>query len=130
MRIAQLGIALLVALPNVIAAQSSAGSALAAARRGLALIDSAIAANGGVARLRAVDDIGIRYRGRRWMTWQSEKAGPPWNVQPTVVDMVVDFKNNRLMRYGVTRYPADFAFVSTQMVTGPNGLFFASEVKN
>ncbi|HUQ84375.1 MAG TPA: MBL fold metallo-hydrolase [Gemmatimonadaceae bacterium] len=124
MRLTSLGTALLVALPNVADAQAAGGTALTAATRGLALIDSAIAANGGLARLRAVEDFGLTYRGRRWMIWQSEKAGPPWNVQPTLVDMVVDLKNNRLMRHNVTRYPVDFAFVGTQMVTGPNALFF------
>lgn len=124
MRIALFG-ALVIAAPNAyLHAQTAPGTPLAAATRGLAIIDSAIAANGGVAKLRAVDDITVKYRGRRWMAWQSEKAGPPWNVQPTLTDLVVDLKNNRVMRHSVTRYPADFAFASTQMITGPNALFF------
>ena len=113
-------------LPNAATpvAQPSAGDALRAATRGLALIDSAITANGGLDRLRAVEDVTIRYRGRRWLAYQSETVSPPWNVQPTLADLVIDIRNNRLMRHNVTRYPADFAFTSTQLITGPNGLFF------
>jgi glyoxylase-like metal-dependent hydrolase (beta-lactamase superfamily II) len=93
-------------LPNArtSTAQPPAGDALQAATRGLALIDSAIAANGGLDRLRAVQDVTIRYRGRRWMAHQSETASPPWNVQPTLTDVVIDIQNNRLMRHNVTRY--------------------------
>jgi hypothetical protein len=93
-------------LPNArtSTAQPPAGDALQAATRGLALIDSAVAANGGLDRLRAVQDVTIRYRGRRWMAHQSETASPPWNVQPTLTDVVIDIQNNRLMRHNVTRY--------------------------
>jgi glyoxylase-like metal-dependent hydrolase (beta-lactamase superfamily II) len=112
-------------MPNARArGQEPDGGGLRAATRGLALIDSAIAANGGLQRLRAIDDLTIRYRGRRWMAWQSETAAPPWNVQPTLNDLVVDIRNNRVFRHGVTRYPADFAFTSTQILNGANGFFF------
>jgi glyoxylase-like metal-dependent hydrolase (beta-lactamase superfamily II) len=117
-------VATLVAAPNAVLCAQRQTTVLDAATRGLALIDSAIAANGGVERLRAIDDITVRYRGRRWMTWQSERASAPWNIQPTLTDLVVDIRNNRLMRHGVTRYPADFAFVSTQIMSGPNAQFF------
>ena len=127
MRFTLLGMlgAMLAVMPNAaLRAQAPSGSGLRAATRALALVDSAIAANGGLDRLRALDDVTIRYRGRRWMQFQSETASPPWNVQPTLTDLVIDIKNNRLMRHTVTRYPADFAFTSTQIITGANGLFF------
>src|SRR5215217_2426651 len=91
--------ALLAAVPNASLHAQKQVSVLEAATRGLALIDSAIVANGGADRLRAIDDITVKYRGRRWMTWQSEKASPPWNIQPTLTDLVVDIKNNRQMRH-------------------------------
>jgi len=117
--------AIFAVMPNVSPrAQAPSTTGLRAATRGIALIDSAIAANGGLERLRAVDDITVKYRGRRWMAWQSETASPPWNVQPTLNELVVDIKNNRVLRHGVTRYPADFAFTSTQMIVGANGFFF------
>src|SRR5262245_37525551 len=56
------------------------------AARGLALIDSAIAAHGGMDRLRAVEDLTIRYRGRRWMAYQSTSLARPWVTQPTFAD--------------------------------------------
>lgn len=112
-------------VPNApLPAQSGASDALRATTRGLALLDSAIAANGGLERLRAVEDITIRYRGRRWMAYQSKRAVPPWTTQPTLSDLVIDIKNNRVWRYGETRYPADFLFAGTQITTGPNAIFF------
>ena len=113
------------ALPNGnLSAQAAGTDGLRAATRGLALVDSAIAANGGLDRLRAVEDLTVRYRGRRWMAYQSEKASPPWTTQPTLTDLVIDIKNNRVFRNSETRYPADFLFASTQITTGPNVIFF------
>jgi glyoxylase-like metal-dependent hydrolase (beta-lactamase superfamily II) len=110
--------------PNAdIAAQPPDGG-MRSATRGLAVLDSAIVANGGLTRLRAIEDLTVRYRGRRWMAYQSVSASPPWTTQPTVQDLVVDIKNNRVYRFSETRYPADFLFTSAQIITGPNALFF------
>src|SRR5688500_20358606 len=79
------------ALPNGNRSAQAAGTdGLRSATRGLALVDSAIAANGALDRLRAVEDLTVRYRGRRWMAYQSEKASPPWTTQPTLTDLVID----------------------------------------
>jgi glyoxylase-like metal-dependent hydrolase (beta-lactamase superfamily II) len=97
--------------------------AFRAAARASAIVERAIAAHGGEARIRAVQDVSIRARGRRWMTYQSHKLGPPWDPQPTFMDLVLDFRNNRLMRHTITRYPVDFAFEGKQVQT-PQGNFF------
>lgn len=111
--------------PNApLPAQSASLEPLRSAERGLAVLDSAIAANGGLDRLRAVEDLTIRYRGRRWMAYQSKSAVPPWTTQPTLTDLVVDIKNNRIWRYSETRYPADFLFASAQILNGPNAIFY------
>ena len=113
------------AVPNVsLHAQPASTDGLRAATRGLALLDSAIAANGGLDRLRAVEDLTIRYRGRRWMAYQSRSAVPPWTTQPTLMDLVVDIKNNRVYRFSETRYPEDFLFAGVQMITGTNAYFY------
>jgi len=121
-------VASLVALPVMPNAQLTAQwaglEALRSATRGLTVLDSAIAANGGLDRLRAVEDLTIRYRGRRWMAYQSKNAVPPWTTQPTLTDLVVDIKNNRIWRYSETRYPADFLFASAQILNGPNAIFY------
>jgi glyoxylase-like metal-dependent hydrolase (beta-lactamase superfamily II) len=91
--------------------------------RARTILDAAIAAQGGEARLRAVEDMSIRYRGRRWMAYQSPSLARPWNVQRTEGELVLDFKNGRMMRHGISRYPLDFAFEGTTVVT-PQGNFF------
>jgi glyoxylase-like metal-dependent hydrolase (beta-lactamase superfamily II) len=93
------------------------------AARALAVVERAIAAHGGEARIRAVQDVSVRARGRRWMTYQSHKLGPPWDQQPTFLDLVMDFRNSRLMRHTIARYPVDFAFEGMQVLT-PQGNFF------
>ena len=98
--------------------------ALTSAARALALIDSAIAVHGGMDRLRAIEDLTIRYRGRRWMAYQSMSLARPWATQPTLTDVVIDFKNNRLMQHRVSHYPVDFAFTSTQITTPQQSWFW------
>ena len=104
------------------AARTSDG--LRSAARALALIDSAIAVHGGLDRLRAVEDLTIRYRGRRWMAYQSPTLARPWATQPTFADVVIDFKNNRLMQNRATHYPVDFVFSSTQITTPQQSWFW------
>jgi glyoxylase-like metal-dependent hydrolase (beta-lactamase superfamily II) len=112
--------------PPRLDAQASPASGLGSVKRALALIDSAIAVHGGEARLRAVADVSIRYRGRRWMAYQSPTLARPWNVQPTSAEIVMDFANNRMRQNRVTRYPLDFAFVSSSVTTPQAALFYDS----
>jgi glyoxylase-like metal-dependent hydrolase (beta-lactamase superfamily II) len=114
------------AVPNVVPAQSAAAAAeqLRATARGLALIDSAIAAHGGLSKLRGIEDASVRYRGRRWMAYQSTTSAPPWVTQPTLSDLVMDLKNDRLYRYNVNRFPLDFSFAGAQAVSGTNVVFW------
>ncbi len=118
------GLSVSIAAPTLRAQTGSAPRTLESATRALALIDSAIAAHGGVDRLRAVEDLTIRYRGRRWMAYQSTSLSRPWVTQPTLADVVIDLRNNRLMQHRVTRYPADFAFTSTQITTPQQSWFW------
>lgn len=104
-------------------AQRANVAGLESAARALALIDSAIAAHGGEARLRALQDVSISFRGRRWMSYQSYSLAKPWNVQPTFWDLVLDFRNNRVAQRRIQRYPLDFAFVNASVLT-PQNLFF------
>ena len=109
--------------PLFAAGSLDAQTGLASTKRALALVDSAIAAHGGEARLRGLEDVTLRFRGKRWMAYQSETLAKPWTTQPTFADLVVDFRNNRVAQRRITRYPADFAFVST-VVNTPQGSFF------
>jgi glyoxylase-like metal-dependent hydrolase (beta-lactamase superfamily II) len=58
------------------------------------------------------------------MAYQSKSASPPWTTQPSVTDMVVDLKNNRVWRYNENHYPQDFLFAGTQIIRGPDAFFF------
>ena len=110
------------ATPNVAKAQTAAAATeqLRATTRALALVDSAIAAHGGLAKLRAMEDATVRYRGRRWMAYQSTTASPPWVTQPTLTDLVIDLKSDRLYRYNMNRFPLDFTFSGAQAAIGTN----------
>ena len=115
-------IAVTLSAPNAAHSQAVAGATeqLRATARGLALIDSAIAAHGGSAKLRSIEDATVRYRGRRWMAYQSTTSSPPWVTQPTYTDLVMDLKNDRLYRYTVNRFPLDFTFSGAQAAVGTN----------
>lgn len=102
---------------------AAASPTLASLDRARAVLDAAIAAHGGEQRLRAIEDISIRYRGRRWMAYQSPSLSRPWNVQRTQADVVLDLRNRRMLRSGVSRYPLDFEFHGTTVLT-PQGNFF------
>jgi glyoxylase-like metal-dependent hydrolase (beta-lactamase superfamily II) len=105
------------------AAAQSPNPGLQSNARGLAVIDSAITAHGGASTLRGLDDVSLRFSGRRWMAYQSRTLERPWDTQPTFADIVIDLRNNRLAQRRITRYPLDFAFVST-VVTSPQATFF------
>jgi glyoxylase-like metal-dependent hydrolase (beta-lactamase superfamily II) len=107
-------VALFVVAATPLSAQTAG---LRSTTRALALVDSAIAAYGGAERLRAIEDVTIKFRGRRWMAYQSETLKQPWTTQRTVTDIVLDFKNNRMRRHGESRYPADFVFAGTTITT-------------
>src|SRR5687768_5923857 len=124
LRVAAVFGASLIAFGSASAQAPRASDGLASAARALALIDSAIVAHGGMDQLRAVEDLTIRYRGRRWMAYQSPTLARPWATQPTFADVVLDFKNNRLMQNREIRYPVDFVFSSTQITTPQQSWFW------
>jgi glyoxylase-like metal-dependent hydrolase (beta-lactamase superfamily II) len=106
------------------AAQSAADSELRSSERARTLLDQSLAAHGGEARLRGLKDLSIRMRGRRWMAYQSPTLARPWTTQPTETDIVLDFAKGRLFRHSVSRYPVDFAFEGTNVVTAQGGFFY------
>ena len=96
---------------------------LRSAQRARALLDEAVTAHGGEARLRALKDVSLRFRGQRWMSYQSF-ALRPWVTQKTEADIVLDYANNRAYRYSASRYPVDFVFAGTQVITPQGGFFY------
>lgn len=69
-------------LLTVAAAQSPPDDELRTALRARALLDSALSAHGGEARLRGIRDLSIRFRGTRRMAYQSFSLRP-WVTQRT-----------------------------------------------
>jgi glyoxylase-like metal-dependent hydrolase (beta-lactamase superfamily II) len=107
-----------------VAAQGSAAGELRSQEKARALLDQAIAAHGGEAKLRGIKDLSIRMRGRRWMAYQSTSLARPWVTQPTESDFVLDFARARAYRHSVSRYPVDFAFEGTNVITPQGGFFY------
>ena len=105
-------------------AAPSSNPSLRSYERARTLLDSAIAAHGGEQRIRAIEDVSISFRGRRWMPYQSLTLSRPWNVQRSQADLVLDVKNGRIMRHSVSRYPLDFAFEGKTILTAQGGLFY------
>ena len=58
------------------------------------------------------------------MAYQSASLARPWITQPTRMDLVMDFRNNRVMRYSESRYPRDFLFSGTNVTTPQGGFFY------
>lgn len=114
----------MVAVPLTAAAQPTSESELRSFERARALLDQSIAAHGGEARLRGLRDVSIRMRGRRWMAYQSPTLARPWTTQPTELDLVLDFAGGRLFRHSLSRYPVDFAFEGTNVITPQGGFFY------
>ena len=105
------------------AAAAQSDAELRSALRARALLDEAVAAHGGEAVLRGLQDLSIRMRGQRWMAYQSFSLRP-WVTQKTENDIVLDFAKNRAYRYSASRYPVDFVFAGTQVSTPQGGFFF------
>jgi glyoxylase-like metal-dependent hydrolase (beta-lactamase superfamily II) len=103
------------------AAQERDPGSLTSYRQARAVLDAAIEAHGGDARLRALEDITIEYDGRRHMEYQSFTLERPWNVQPNEWQLILDLKNRRVSRRTVERYPKDFVFAGRQAITPEGG---------
>ncbi|MEX2284814.1 MAG: MBL fold metallo-hydrolase [Gemmatimonadota bacterium] len=121
-RLALAGFALSASISVSVPAQTTSDD-LQSALRARALLDQAVTAHGGEARLRGLRDLSIRMRGQRWMMYQSF-ALRPWVTQKTETDMVLDFAGGRAYRYSVSRYPVDFAFGGTNVITPQGGFFY------
>src|SRR5687767_11835636 len=102
--------------PAPLLAQANAENELGSALRARALLDQAVTAHGGDAKLRGLQDLSIRMHGQRWMAYQSFSLRP-WVTQKTENDMVLDFAKGRAYRYSVARYPVDFTFGGTNVIT-------------
>jgi glyoxylase-like metal-dependent hydrolase (beta-lactamase superfamily II) len=107
--------------PLVVAGQGSDAGSLTSYRQARTVLDAAIAAHGGDARFRALDDVTLAYQGKRHMEYQSFTLTRPWNVQPNEWELVLDLKNRRIRRQSVERYPKDFEFAGRQAITADGG---------
>ena len=90
-------------------------------RRARAVVDRAMAAHGGPRALAAMQDLTLSYEGARHMRYQSFKLDRPWDTQRTEWRAVLDFRNSRMRRSSVERYPKDFEFAGQQVYTAAGG---------
>jgi glyoxylase-like metal-dependent hydrolase (beta-lactamase superfamily II) len=125
--------AALCALPAALGAQAAdraaaspapTGPAHASYRRARPVLDAAIAAHGGEARLRAVRDLSYAMRGTRYMAYQSRAFRPPWDTQRWEQRVAFDVRGRRVRLDNVSRYPRDFVFAGRQVATDSGVVFF------
>jgi glyoxylase-like metal-dependent hydrolase (beta-lactamase superfamily II) len=87
------------------------------------VLDGALQAHGGEARIRALEDVTVEHDGRRHMEYQSYRLARPWDVQRWRWRYVLDLKGSRFRADRESRYPKDFVFTGRQVVTPKGGWY-------
>ncbi|HEU4828883.1 MAG TPA: MBL fold metallo-hydrolase [Gemmatimonadales bacterium] len=95
-------------LPLPLAAQETESATLASYRQARAVLDSALAAHGGEARLRALRSIQLRYEGTSHWRNQSPGARPPWATTPSSGRFIFDFAGARSLWDSRSEFPGGF----------------------
>ena len=101
-------LALLAALAAPVAAQDA--SLLASYTRATALIDSAVAAHGGVDALRAARHIRVTAAGHEFHRYQSRRAAPPYDSTAYHIDLAIDLARGVAMSQDTRGYPGGFYY--------------------
>ena len=124
-----LRIAALLLMSMLAGAQAAAAQAIGADsatfrsyQKARAVLEKALAAHGGVDRIRALDNVSLEYDGMRTMINQSRRAAPPWDTEPVSGKFIVDRKNSRMFTLTSTSYPGIGAFSGALAITGNEGL--------
>lgn len=107
-------------LPSAAHAQGTAET-LASYRRARAVLDSAIAAHGGLQRLAGLRSLSMRHDGMSHWRNQSPSARPPWATTATRGRLVLDFAGQRALWENQTQFPGGFHNHSRQLVAQSGG---------
>ena len=95
-------------LPQLLAAQGTEATALESYRRARLILDSALAAHGGEARLRGLRSIQLRYDGPSHWRNQSPSARPPWTTTPASGRFIFDYAGSRSVWETRSEFPGGF----------------------
>jgi glyoxylase-like metal-dependent hydrolase (beta-lactamase superfamily II) len=87
------------------------------------VIESGIAALGGVEAIRASDDVKVKIRGYTWARNQSVSVNPPYDKMEHDEDLYIDLRNRRYIIETRDPLPGGFVFGGTQVITGNQGFF-------
>jgi glyoxylase-like metal-dependent hydrolase (beta-lactamase superfamily II) len=95
-------------VPHPLVAQRTESATLESYRQARAVLDSALAAHGGLARLRALRSIQLRYEGASHWRNQSPAARPPWARTASSGRFIFDFAGERSLWDTRSEFPGGF----------------------
>lgn len=95
-------------IPSPLAAQRTDSTTLVSYRHARAVLDSALAAHGGEARLRSLRSVQLRYEGTSHWRNQSPSAKPPWATTPASGRFVFDYAGERSLWDTRSEFPGGF----------------------
>jgi glyoxylase-like metal-dependent hydrolase (beta-lactamase superfamily II) len=87
-----------------------------------ALLDTAVAAHGGMDALRTARKIRITMDGIDYRRGQSRRATPPWDAMPFEAEMLLDLDRGRAIWTGSSNYPGGFNY-RTRFLTDSSRAF-------
>jgi len=102
-------------------AQTPQGSTFESYNRASQIVDAAIEAMGGLDRLKAIESIDIKMRGKRHMLFQSLSPDGPLDIEPTSGRIIIDYKAGRLLSENLTTYPGEEVFSYRWVIKGNDG---------
>jgi glyoxylase-like metal-dependent hydrolase (beta-lactamase superfamily II) len=94
--------------PLPLAAQRTDSTTLGSYRQARAVLDAALTAHGGEARMRALRSIQFRYEGSSHWRNQSPSAKPPWATTPASGRFVFDYAGERSLWQARSEFPGGF----------------------
>jgi glyoxylase-like metal-dependent hydrolase (beta-lactamase superfamily II) len=102
------------------AAASGSAASYAQAQK---VLEAALAATGGLDKIRATDDVKIRVRGHSYARNQSVNVNPPYDKMTRDEDLYIDLKNRKYIIETRDPFPGGFVFGGKQVITGNQGFF-------
>jgi glyoxylase-like metal-dependent hydrolase (beta-lactamase superfamily II) len=87
------------------------------------LLDSAVAAHGGIVAIRDARRIGVTMEGQDYWRLQSRRVNPPYDSEPFTGDLVLDAAHNRLAWTTTSHYPGGFHNSGRVVIDGARAFY-------
>lgn len=91
--------------------------------RARGLLDSAIAAHGGIAAIRDARRIGVTMEGQDYWRHQSRRVNPPYDSEPFTGALVLDVAHNRMAWTTTSHYPGGFHNSGRVVIDGTRAFY-------